>query len=163
METQFTLIAAIDANGAIGYMGDQLAYISDDLRHFKAATMDKPIIMGRKTNEALPKRRLPGRRNVVLTRDSSFDVEGVEVVGSVKAALALLRGVPEAMVIGGAQVYEAFMPFASKLIITHIDHAFEKADTYFPSLKGWEPEEESEKMYDEKTGLAYRYVTYVRE
>lgn len=155
-----TLIAAIDRHRAIGLHGDQLAYISQDLKHFKALTLGKTVIMGRRTNEALPKRMLPGRRNIVLTRDPSFSVEGVEVARSAEEALRLVAQEREAFVIGGAQVYEAFLPFASRLCLTMIDCEFPEADTFFPDFSEWRPTSRSLPMKDEKSGLTFWYEEF---
>lgn len=157
-----SLIAAVDRNNAIGLGGDQLVYISQDLKHFKETTMGRPVIMGRRTNEALPKRRLPGRRNIVLTRDENFAVEGVERAASVSEAMRMVADEPEVFVIGGAQIYEAFMPVADRLYLTLIDHAFPAADTFFPSFAGWREESSSEVFTDHKSGLSFRFVTLVR-
>ncbi len=155
-----TLIAAIDRSRAIGLHGDQLAYISQDLKHFKALTLGKTVIMGRRTNEALPKRMLPGRRNIVLTRDPSFSVEGVEVARSAEEALLLVAQEQEVFVIGGAQVYEAFLPFASRLCLTMIDCEFPEADTFFPDFSGWRSTNRSQPMEDEKSGLTFWYEEF---
>lgn len=157
------IIVAVDRNRAIGYQGDQLAYISQDLKHFKSTTMGKPVIMGRRTNEALPKRKLPGRRNIVITRDPSFSVEGVDVAHSVDEAIRMVADEPEAFVIGGAQIYEAFLPVADKLYVTIIDHAFPQADTFFPDFSDWKIVDASEPFTDEKSGLKFKFMTLKRE
>lgn len=154
------LIAAIDRNRAIGYHGDQLVYISQDLQHFKALTLGKTVIMGRRTNEALPKRKLPGRCNVVLTRDSSFSVEGVDVATSLAEALQMVEAESEVFVIGGAQAYEAFLPHASRLFLTVIDCAFPHADTFFPPFSQWHSVAKSEVFTDPKSGLHFWYETF---
>lgn len=155
-----TLIAAIDRRRAIGLRGDQLAYISQDLKRFKALTLGKAVIMGRRTNEALPKRMLPGRRNIVLTRDPSFSVEGVEVARSAGEALSMVAQEREAFVIGGAQVYETFLPFATRLCLTMIDCAFPEADTFFPDFSEWHSTSRSPAMEDEKSGLTFWYEEF---
>lgn len=162
MATTVNLIAAIDLNRAIGLDGDQLAYIGQDLRHFKALTLGKPVVMGRRTNEALPRRRLPGRRNIVLTRDASFAVEGVEVAASPSEALGMVDGEAEVFVIGGAQIYEAFLPMASRIFLTVIEHRFERADTFFPDFSSWAVAERSAAYADEKSGLSFHFETLTR-
>lgn len=162
-----SLIAAVDLNNAIGLHGDQLVYISQDLKHFKETTMGCPVIMGNRTNRALPKRRLPGRRNIVLTRSADFaasvaDVEGVEVASSVEEALAKVEGESRVFVIGGEQIYRAFMPVADELVLTIIDTRFPEADAYFPSFGGWRTASSSEIFTDPKSGLRFRYVTLSR-
>lgn len=156
------LIAAIDLNRAIGLDGDQLAYIGQDLRHFKALTLGKPVVMGRRTNEALPRRRLPGRRNIVLTRDASFAVEGVEVAASPAEALGMVDGEAEIFVIGGAQIYAAFLPMASRLFLTVIERRFPCADTFFPDYSLWTVAERSPTYVDEKSGLPFHFETLMR-
>ncbi len=165
---RISLIAAIDRNRAIGLNGDQLVYISQDLKHFREATMGCPVIMGRKTNLALPKGRLPGRRNIVLTRSDDFasrvaKVEGVEVARSVDEAIGAVSAEPQVFVIGGEQVYRAFMPVADELVLTVIDFAFPRADAFFPPLDGWKSASRSECFSDPKTGLAFHYETFVRQ
>lgn len=162
-----SLIAAIDLNRAIGLGGDQLAYISQDLKHFKETTMGCPVIMGSRTNRALPKRRLPGRRNIVLSRSADFaaevaGVEGVEVAKSVDEALALVKDEPRVFVIGGAQIYEAFLPVADSIVLTVIETAFPEADTFFPAFSKWVSVEKSDLYQDPKTGLSFYFETLVR-
>lgn len=164
---RISLIAAVDLNNAIGLHGDQLIYISQDLKHFKETTMGCPVIMGSRTNKALPKRRLPGRRNIVLTRSADFaasvsDVDGVEVASSVDEALAKVEGESHVFVIGGEQIYKAFMPVADELVLTIIDTRFPEADAYFPSFDGWRAVSSSEEFTDPKSGLRFRYVTLAR-
>ncbi len=151
------MIVAHDLNLAIGRGGDQLVYISEDLRHFKDTTMGCAVIMGRRTNEALPKRCLGGRRNIVITRDEGFMVEGVEVAHSVEEALRMVECEDEVFVIGGAQVYGEFLGLADRLYVTEIEARFEGADTYFPRYDGWGVVEESGWRSDVKTGLRFRY------
>lgn len=163
-----SLIAAIDLNRAIGLRGDQLVYISQDLKHFKETTMGCPVIMGRRTNIALPKRRLPGRRNIVLSRSADFAaeataVEGVEVARSVDEALRMVEGETRVFVIGGEQVYRAFMPVADELVLTIIDSRFPEADAYFPPLDGWETVSRSDIFTDPKTGLSFHYENLRRQ
>lgn len=158
-----SLIAAIDLNRAIGLGGDQLAYISQDLKHFKEITMGCPVIMGRRTNEALPKRRLPGRRNIVLTRAADFAVEGVDVAHSVDDALSMVQSENRVFVIGGEQIYRAFLPFASELVLTIIETRFPAADAFFPPYDGWRVSSRSDSFTDPKTGLTFHYETLVPE
>ncbi|MDE6535340.1 MAG: dihydrofolate reductase [Muribaculaceae bacterium] len=131
---KISIIVAVDRNWAIGNRGDQLFYIREDLRHFKELTMGHPIIMGRKTFEALPRGPLPGRRNIVITRQADYHSEGVEVAASLEDAIALCDGVDEAFIIGGAQVYEQALPLATDIYLTQIDAAAPEADTFFPVL-----------------------------
>lgn len=155
------LIAAVDRNWAIGKDGDQLVYLKDDLKRFRALTEGHCVVMGRKTLEALPGGApLKNRRNVVLSRDEALSVEGAEVCRSVEEVLEIAPA--DAFVIGGAQVYRALLPHCDTAYITKIDGEF-PADCWFPKLDEdprWTAAEESEVR--EQDGLMYRYVTYRR-
>jgi len=107
------LIVAIDRKGAIGHAGDQLYYIKEDLKRFKSLTMGNTIIMGRKTFEALPKGALPGRKNIVVTRNRSYRAPGAEVAHSLAEALSIAPA--EAFIIGGAEIYRQALPMADTL------------------------------------------------
>ena len=111
-DPQFTLVYARAANGAIGKNGTLPWHLPADLKRFKALTMGKPMAMGRKTFESLPG-LLPGRRHIVLTRRERWDCEGADVVRSVDEAVALLAGEP-ASVIGGAAIFDVFLPIATR-------------------------------------------------
>lgn len=131
MNPEIVLIYARAANGAIGNEGDLPWRLPADLKRFKALTMGKPMIMGRKTFESLPG-LLPGRRHIVLSRRDSFSAEGVEMAGSVKDALALAaenNDTGEVAVIGGAAIYDVFMPLAHRIELTQI-HADYEGDTF---------------------------------
>lgn len=154
-----TIIAAVADGGAIGRRGDLAFHISPDLKRFKALTMGCPVIMGRKTFRSLPKGALPGRRNIVLTRDASFSAPGVEVFGSLKAALQAVADSERAFVIGGGEVYRQAIPLADSLEITRIYAACPDADTFFPALDGWTADPQP-RLADEKSGLEYSFLTY---
>jgi dihydrofolate reductase len=134
---RITLIAAVARNGVIGRDNALLWQLPEDLRHFRAVTTGHPVIMGRKTWQSLPARfrPLPGRRNIVVTRQPAWRAEGAEVVASPDAALALLGSVPQAFVIGGAELYAAMLPMADELLLTEIDRDFD-GDAFFPV---WDP------------------------
>lgn len=131
---QLTLIAALDAGGVIGADGGMPWHIPDDLRWFKRHTLDKPILMGRRTYESIG-RALPRRRNLVLTRDAAFAVAGCESVASLDDAIAIARddAAPELMIIGGAQLYALALARASRMHLTHIE-ARHAGDTFFPAV-----------------------------
>ena len=137
------LIVAITENGVIGKDNDMPWKVSSDLQYFKKITMGKPIIMGRKTFKSIG-RPLPGRVNIVVTRDTTFAEEGVITANSLDMALevgkslAEAKGLKEVMVIGGAQIYGLCLPEADRLYLTRI-HAKIEGDTYFPALdeKEW--------------------------
>ncbi len=140
---KIVLVAAIGENHVIGKDGQLPWKIRSDLRHFRALTLDKPVIMGRKTFELIGK-PLDRRTNIVITRDAKFAAEGVETAPSLQAALELARkdaetrGGDEIMVIGGADIFAAAMPLADRLEITHV-HAAPEGDVYFPviDMKHW--------------------------
>jgi dihydrofolate reductase len=155
------LIVAVDRNWAIGRDGDQLAYLSEDLKRFRALTMGKTVILGRRTLATFPGGRpLRGRDNLILSTDPHFAVEGARVVHSVAEAVAAAPA--DAVVIGGASVYRALLPWCELAHVTRLDAAFE-ADCYFPNLDedpAWQAGEPSPPM--EQDGLCYRYVSYRR-
>lgn len=154
------MVVAIDAQRGIG-IGNKLPWhLPEDLAHFKRVTLGKPMIMGRKTFDSIG-RPLPGRRNIVVTRNPGWRHEGVEAVSSLEAAMALV-GDEEASIIGGAQLFEAALPLADRMIVTEIDHTF-VCDTFFPPLDPavW-VETERERHRSETNGFDYAYVTYVR-
>ena len=127
------LIVAVDRNWAIGRGGDQLVYLPADLKRFKALTTGHAVILGRRTLATFPGGRpLPGRRNLVLSRDPAFAPQGAEVYRSLEA---LLAAAPEdAFVIGGEQVYRQLLPFCSTVYLTRLDKVWEGADAFFPDL-----------------------------
>lgn len=127
-----SLIVAVAKNGVIGRDGDLPWRIPADLGFFKQTTMGKPIVMGRKTWASIG-RALPGRTNIVLTRDRQFQAEGATVVADFDAALAAAGEAAEVMVIGGAEVYAMALPHASRIYLTEV-HAAPEGDTYLPEF-----------------------------
>ncbi len=154
-------IVAMNRESAIGRNGDLPWHIAEDLRHFKELTMGHPVIMGRKTWESLPKRPLPGRRNIVISRNPDYKADSAEVFCSLEAAVDACREVP--FIIGGAQIYEKAVPFCSKIFITSVDAPAEDADAFFPPLPDneWMAVEESEHLLS-KSGIGYRFLTKIR-
>ena len=131
MNPEIVLIYARAANGAIGHEGDLPWRLTADLKRFKALTMGKPMVMGRKTFESLPG-LLPGRRHIVLSRRDGFAAEGAEMAGSVEQALALAaegNASGEVAIIGGAAIYGLFLPLAHRIELTQI-HADYAGDTF---------------------------------
>lgn len=127
-----SLIVAASTNNVIGSGGELPWHLPDDLRNFKRLTTGKPIVMGRKTHESIG-RPLPDRRNVVITRDPDYVATGCDMVASPEAAMTLLRDADEVMVIGGGQVYAAFLPLADRIYFTRV-HAQIDGDTSFPEF-----------------------------
>lgn len=153
-----TLVVAIDAHNGIG-IGNQLPWhLPEDLAHFKRVTLGRPIVMGRKTFDSIG-RALPGRRNIVVTRNAAWSHPGVETAPSLEAAIALLDG-ERASIIGGAQIFNDAIAYADQMIVTHIDHAY-PCDTFFPAI---DPALWIETARDAHTnGVAYAFVTYQRK
>jgi dihydrofolate reductase len=127
-----SLMVAMAQNGVIGRDNALPWRLPEDLRRFKAATLGKPILMGRKTFESIG-RALPGRLNLVLTRDRDWSAPGAVVVHSMEEALRAAAGAEELVVIGGAEIYRLVMPFARRIYLTHV-HADVSGDTYFPAF-----------------------------
>lgn len=157
------LIVAIGKDGSIGRDGDLIWKISEDLKRFKALTMGHPVVMGRKTWDSLPKKPLPGRRNIVLTRRKDYLPAGAEVAGSVEEAVEICRE-EEPFVIGGAEIYKAFLPHISKLYLTEVEDECQDADAFLDIdlSHEWQMEEISETASTPE-GVRYRYVTYQRK
>ena len=160
MAREIFLIYARAANGVIGRDGALPWHISADLKRFKALTMGKPMIMGRKTFESFP-RPLPGRRHIVLTRDPAWRAEGAEPAGSVEEALAL-AGDGEVAVIGGAEVNALFLPLASRVELTEV-HAGYEGDTHMPPLGPEWRECFREEHAAADTSPAFAFVTLRRD
>lgn len=160
---EVNMIVAAGRDGAIGRGGDLIWHIREDLRRFKSLTMGHPVIMGRKTWESLPKRPLPGRRNIVVSRNVEFAAEGAEVMTSPEEALAKCQG-ESPFIMGGAQIYEAFIPHVTRIHLTEIDDTCQDADAHilFPLPENeWEATETTESAVT-PDGVSYRYVTYRR-
>jgi dihydrofolate reductase len=134
------LVVAVARNGVIGREGGLPWHISSDLKRFKEITLGKPVIMGRKTWESLPKRPLPGRANIVITRQPGYVADGAQVVADAGAALAAAGDAPEVMVIGGGEVYRLFWPLAARLYLTEVDMTV-AGDTHFPAVSADEWQE----------------------
>jgi dihydrofolate reductase len=157
------LIAAVARNRGIGRGNDLLWRESADQKRLRAVTMGHPVIMGRKTWESLPDRfrPLPGRTNIVLTRDAAWQAPGAHPAASLEAALALAAGAPKAFVIGGADIYAAALPHADELVLTEVDAEFE-ADRFFPA---WNPGAftlVSREPHVSGAGVPYVFATYRR-
>lgn len=165
MKTELSLIAAIARQGAIGKNNDLLWQDSRDQKHFRATTLGCPVIMGRRTWDSLPERfrPLPGRRNIVVTRNTQWQVPGAEVAHSLQAAMALVAGVPKAFVMGGGQLYAEALSLADEMVLTEVDASFD-ADTFFPA---WDRTafDEAERITHPATteSPSFAFVTYRRK
>lgn len=165
---RMAIIVAVSENGVIGRDNDLPWHLPEDLRHFRRVTMGKPVLMGRKTYESIGK-PLPGRTNIVITRNPAFEAEGVRRVESLDEGLALAEqiarqeGVEEAVVIGGAQIYALALPAADRLYITRV-HANIEGDTMLPSIdwSQWRETSREPHQGSGKTPYDYSFVTFDR-
>lgn len=158
MAKHLSLVVAMDANRGIGVDNKLPWHLPEDLAHFKRVTLGHPIIMGRKTFESIG-RPLPGRRNIVVTRNADWRHEGVDVVHSLREAVALV-GDDSASIIGGAQIFAEAMNVADRLIVTHIDEVY-RCDTFFPEIDSarWAAVS-NEPLHSPTAGVDYAIVTY---
>jgi dihydrofolate reductase len=155
-----SLIAAMANNRVIGKDNQMPWHLPADLGHFKAVTLGKPVIMGRKTYESIG-RPLPGRRNIVISRNSDYKVEGCDTAISLEEAMELVNEVEELMIIGGGHLYSQAMPLADRLYLTFIDLNV-GGDTLFPEfehLKLTEVKREKH-LKDEKNPYNYQFVDF---
>lgn len=160
-----SIIVAIAKDNVIGKDNKLLWHISEDLKRFKKITTGKKMIMGRKTFESLPG-ILPNREHIVLTRDNNFNVDSdkVTIEHDFNSVLQrYLKCEDEVFVIGGAEIYKQFLPYAKKLYLTKVDEEFE-GDTYFPGINysNYNTEYTSKKFIDEKNGLHYTFVNLIQ-
>lgn len=157
-------IAVVAQDGAIGRRGALLCHLPADLKHFKQLTMGHSIIMGRRTFESFPKGALPGRQNIVITRNPHFTAPDVTVTHSVDEAIAAATMPGEVFIIGGAQIYEAAMPLVSTLHLTRLHATFDGADAFFPTINPhqWETTSEEHHDSDERNPYPYTFLTLSR-
>ena len=155
--TRITLIAAVARNGVIGKDGGMPWHLPEELAHFKATTMGHPLVMGRRTYEAIG-RPLPGRRTIVVTRDREWRAPGVETAHSFADALSLAGPADEVFVAGGAQIYAEAMPYAHRMVITEVDEEPE-GDTWFPAWPERAWREDSREQHDGWSRVVYERVS----
>src|SRR5688572_28664840 len=160
---KISLVAAIAENFAIGKDNKLLWHLSNDLKFFKAYTIGKVIVMGRKTFESIGKRSLPGRVNVVVTRDSSIQAENVLVFKTLDAVLEHFKNSEEVCIVGGAQMYHDALPKAAILVLTRVKVSPE-ADVFFPEInwKNWKLVSEEKHHADEKHAYDYNFQIFHR-
>jgi len=159
-----SLIWAMDENRVIGYRNQLPWRLPEDLKFFKRVTMGHPIMMGRKTFESIGK-PLPGRENIIVTRDESYQKEGCAVMNSIEDFMSYAKGKEEEIfVIGGAEIFKEVLPEADKLYLTMIHHQFE-GDTFFPvfDIEKWELESREIGPKDEKNPYDYEFLIYKRK
>ena len=158
---QITLIAALAQNRIIGNANQIPWHIPEDFAFFKRYTTGKPIIMGRKTWDSLPRKPLPNRRNIVITRQNPWQAAGAEAAHDFQAALQACAGEREAVIIGGAQIYAIALPVATDLRLTEIALA-PAGDAYFPEFSRDKWREVAREAQVSEKGLAYDFVHYQR-
>ena len=154
------LIYARASNGTIGKDNQMPWHLPEDLAHFKRVTLGQPVIMGRKTWDSLPARfrPLPGRLNIVITRQTGWQVEGALRAGSFEEAIQLCGNAPGAWIMGGAEIYRQAEPLASTAVVTEIDADFE-GDAFAPVLgSNWR--EVERETHTAASGMGYAFVTY---
>lgn len=159
---RLAFIVAMDQQRGIGLRNQLPWHMPADLAHFKQKTLGKPIIMGRKTYESIG-RPLPKRRNMIITRDPRYQAEGCEVFNDIDAALDAVKSVEEAVVIGGANLFNQLLSHADIFYLTQIHHQFE-VDTYLDKMdfSMWQEVEKSDYKADEKNPYDYTFITYQR-
>ena len=160
---QLHLIYARAANGVIGRQNQLPWHLPEDLAHFKRTTLGCPVIMGRKTWDSLPPkfRPLPGRANIVVTRQADWAAPGAQAASSIEAACALCPADADAWVIGGAEIYAQALPLAQSVVVTEIEADFE-GDAFAPTLgDAWQAV--SSEAHVSSTGLTFKFVTYRRK
>ncbi len=161
--TILSMIVATANNRVIGKDNDMPWHLPADLSYFKKVTLGKPVIMGRKTFESIG-RPLPGRRNIVISRDASYSAEGIDTVTSVEQALAMVNDVEEIMVIGGGAIYNHCLQAATRLYITHIDADID-GDTQFPNydMEEWVKVSSEKRKADDKNMYDLDFCVYERK
>lgn len=153
--TRLSVVVAADERGGIGRDGGLPWHLPEDLKRFKALTMGKPIVMGRRTWDSIG-RPLPGRRSIVVSRQAGLAIDGAEVVGSLEQALHAAADAPEVCVIGGAELYRIALPRAEVVHLTRV-HAAVEADTFLPALDPTEWEEVSSERHPADARHAHPY------
>ena len=156
-----SLIVAVSANGVIGRGGELPWHLSDDLKRFKQLTLGRPIVMGRKTFESIG-RALPGRQNIVLTRQSEFAADECDVVSSIDAAIAASGDAGEIVVIGGSEIYKLFLPLAERIYMTRV-HIDVDGEVRFPELVDELWQESERENHDADDLNEYEFTTSVLE
>ena len=158
-----SLIAAVAKNRAIGKDGLLLWHLPEDMRYFRETTRGKPVIMGRKTWESLPEsfRPLPGRKNIVISRNPAYDAAGATLVGSLEEAIRQAKDSEEVFVIGGADIYRQALPLAHRLYLTEVAQDFD-ADAFFPDHLESDWKEISRSGQKSKSGLEFAFAVYQR-
>lgn len=158
------LIAAVARNRVIGRGGELVWHESEDQKHFRRVTMGCPVIMGRRTWDSLPARfrPLPGRRNIVVSRNAGWQAEGAERAASLDEAIALVADADKVFVIGGAELYALALPRADELVLTEIEADFD-GDAFFPDWPRARFRQSSSEPHVSAAGVGYRFNHYIRQ
>ena len=158
-------IVAVANGGAIGRGGDLLCHMPADLKHFKQITMGHSIVMGRRTFESFPKGALPGRQNIVITRNPHFHAPDVTVAHSVKQAIKAAEMPGNVFIIGGAQIYKETFNMVETLYLTRMEADFPDADAFFPDINPdeWETLEEERHEADDRNPYPFTFITLHRK
>ncbi len=156
-----SLIVAMDENRVIGYKNKLPWNLPSELNYFRETTKGKPVIMGRKTHESIG-RPMPGRLNIIITRDKNYKADNCAVVHSREDAVNAAKASDEAMVIGGAEIYRLFLPAADRLYVTKVHGKF-RGDTYFPEFNENEWVKAKEKNFEKDSENKYSYTIMVLE
>lgn len=159
-----SLIAAMDQNQAIGIQNRLPWHLPADLKHFKQLTLGKPILMGRTTFDSIGK-PLPGRRNIIITRNPEFKTIGCDIAYSITQALTLCAQDPEIMLIGGASLYAQSLPLAQRLYLTLVRTSISEADAFFPAFdwNDWVILKRDDHDADESNAFAFSFLTLDRK
>lgn len=162
-QVPLTIVAVVGERMELGREGDLVWHIPEDLKHFKEITLGGAVIMGRKTWESLPVRPLPGRLNIVVSRNPDFRPEGAVKAASLEEAVEAAKG-SDVFIIGGESIYRAAMPMADRLELTHVLATSDEADRWFPEVSPeiWQPVKVSE-IKETKSGIKFKFTTYLRK
>lgn len=162
MDNEISVIVAVGKNGEIGRQGQLLFQLPGDLKRFKELTTGHPVIMGRKTWESLPKRPLPGRRNIVITSRNGYTAEGAEIVSSPLEALEITNG-ESPFIIGGGEIYNTLLPYSTHLYLTEVDAEVADADTFINLDKSdWILTSSSPEKIT-PSGITFRFLDFRRK
>lgn len=161
---ELAAIVVVAQDGAIGRDGDLLCHLPADLKHFKRITMGHSIVMGRRTFDSFPKGALPGRQNIVVTRNRHFSAPDVTVVHTIDDAIKAATMPGEVLIIGGAQIYAATFEQVTTLYLTRLHATFPQADAFFPPINAdeWDTIDEEHHPADDRNPYPYTFVTLRR-
>lgn len=158
-----SMIVAMAQNRMIGKDNKMPWHLPDDLKYFKSKTLNKPVVMGRKTFESIGSKPLPNRPNLIISRNPNFKPDGAQVFNSVEAALACLKDYPEVMIMGGAQIYAQWIDRVDQLYITEVK-ASPEGDAFFPPIdhQAWYEDSREPHLADDRHAFAFDFVVYKR-